>query len=198
MMQSRVLKKLNIPEAVNFILNQSPETNVYIGSDSERFRIDGAWHADYMIAVVVHINGCNGCKVFGHVVREPDYDQRKDRPALRLMNEVVKVAEIFSEIRKQMETQVEHRLDLLYNQLAAGEITEREHTLATDTLMSKLEKQMEIHLDINPDKAHGSSCVVQEATGYIRGTCNVVPLIKPNAFAASFAADRGIGLLVNQ
>jgi hypothetical protein len=37
---------------------------------------------------------------------------------------------------------------------------------------------------------HGSSCVVQQAIGYIRGVCNVIPMVKPQAFAASYAADR--------
>jgi predicted RNase H-related nuclease YkuK (DUF458 family) len=32
--------------------------------------------------------------------------------------------------------------------------------------------------------------VVNEAVGYIRGMCNVVPFVKPRAFAASYAADR--------
>jgi len=31
---------------------------------------------------------------------------------------------------------------------------------------------------------------VQQAIGYIRGTCNVIPFVKPDAFAASYAADR--------
>lgn len=48
----------------------------------------------------------------------------------------------------------------------------------------------EIHMDINADEKHGSSCVVSQAIGYIRGTCNIEPLIKPDAFAASFGADR--------
>jgi predicted RNase H-related nuclease YkuK (DUF458 family) len=47
-----------------------------------------------------------------------------------------------------------------------------------------------VHLDINPDEMHGSSCVINEAVGYIKGMCNVIPLVKPNAFAASYAADR--------
>jgi predicted RNase H-related nuclease YkuK (DUF458 family) len=38
--------------------------------------------------------------------------------------------------------------------------------------------------------------VIQEAIGYIRGTCNVIPLVKPEAFAASYAADRLKGLKV--
>jgi predicted RNase H-related nuclease YkuK (DUF458 family) len=52
------------------------------------------------------------------------------------------------------------------------------------------DREVEVHLDINPNEMHGSSCVINEAVGYIRGMCNVVPLVKPRAFAASYAADR--------
>ena len=52
------------------------------------------------------------------------------------------------------------------------------------------DRQVEVHLDINPSNKYASNQVVQQAIGYIRGTCNVVALIKPNAFAASYAADR--------
>jgi predicted RNase H-related nuclease YkuK (DUF458 family) len=52
------------------------------------------------------------------------------------------------------------------------------------------DRLVEVHLDINPDEMHGSSCVVNEAVGYIRGMCNVVPMVKPQAFAASYCADR--------
>ena len=58
------------------------------------------------------------------------------------------------------------------------------------------DRYVEVHLDINPDEMYGSSCVVQQAIGYIRGTCNVIPLVKPRAFAASYAADRLKGLKV--
>jgi len=51
-------------------------------------------------------------------------------------------------------------------------------------------RDVEVHLDINPDENFGSSCVIQQAVGYIRGTCNVIPMVKPEAFAASYAADR--------
>jgi predicted RNase H-related nuclease YkuK (DUF458 family) len=52
------------------------------------------------------------------------------------------------------------------------------------------DRQVEVHLDINPSEMHGSSCVMNEAIGYIRGMCNVIPMVKPKAFAASYAADR--------
>jgi predicted RNase H-related nuclease YkuK (DUF458 family) len=51
-------------------------------------------------------------------------------------------------------------------------------------------RDVEVHLDINPDDDHVSNVVLSQAVGYIKGTCNVIPLVKPNAFAASYAADR--------
>jgi predicted RNase H-related nuclease YkuK (DUF458 family) len=147
--------KMNIDEVMEYIIDQSPETKIYIGSDSERLLVNELWYADYTLAVVVHIDGNRGCKVFGEVHRERDYDQRKDRPRMRLMTEVYKVAELY---------------------LKLADILEDRH--------------VEVHLDINPDEMHGSSCVINEAVGYIKGMCNVVPMVKPNAFAASIAADR--------
>jgi predicted RNase H-related nuclease YkuK (DUF458 family) len=52
------------------------------------------------------------------------------------------------------------------------------------------DRDVEVHIDINPDEHYGSSCVISEAVGYIRGMCNVIPLVKPNAWAASTCADR--------
>ena len=153
------MKKLNLEEVKAFIDAQTPETKVYLGVDSERFNMNGVWYADYITAIVVHINGNNGCKIFGEVQRERDYDQKKDKPRYRLMNEVYKVSELYLKLADVLDG-----------------------------------RQVEVHLDINPNEMHGSSCVINEAVGYIRGTCNVIPLVKPNAFAASYAADRFKGL----
>ena len=147
--------KLNIPEVVEFIRAQSPETRIYLGCDSERYRVDNVWYADYILAVVVHMDGNHGCRLFGEVVTERDYDQRRDRPATRLMTEVYKISELY---------------------LRLAEVLEGRH--------------VEVHLDINPDEQFGSSCVIQQAVGYIKGVCNVIPMVKPDAFAASYAADR--------
>jgi predicted RNase H-related nuclease YkuK (DUF458 family) len=153
------MKKLDLAQVTEFIQAQTPETRIYLGCDSERIRIDGRWYADYVLAIVVHINGNNGCRIFGEVQREPVWDQKVNKPAMRLMTEVYKVSE-------------------LYLQLA-------------DVLEDRL---VEVHLDINPDEHYGSSCVVSQAIGYIKGTCNVIPFVKPHAFAASYAADRFKGL----
>jgi predicted RNase H-related nuclease YkuK (DUF458 family) len=147
-------KEIDIQEVKNFIDTCGPDTKIYIGCDSERYRVGDGFMADYILAVVIHINGNNGCKIFGAVQKELDYDQKQDKPRMRLMNEVYKVAD-------------------LYLQLA-----------------QVIPNEIEVHLDINPNEMHGSSCVINEATGYIRGMCNVIPLVKPKAFAASYAADR--------
>jgi predicted RNase H-related nuclease YkuK (DUF458 family) len=150
-----MIKKIDVQEVAEFVKSLGPDTRVYLGADSERFREHGIWWAEYTVVVVVHINGNNGCRIFGEVTRERDYDQRQDRPSMRLMNEVYRVSELFQNLAPTIESH-----------------------------------HVEVHLDINPNELHGSSCVVQQAIGYIRGTCNVVPVVKPRAFAASYAADR--------
>ena len=159
------MKKLDLDQVRQFIEAQSPETKIYIGADSERYQkvVDGRsqWFADFILVVVVHIDGRHGCKIFGEVQTERDYDAKASRPATRLMTEVYKVAELYLKLAEVLDG-----------------------------------RDVEVHLDINPDEDHGSSCVLNQAIGYIKGTCNVVPLVKPDAFAASYAADRLKGLKV--
>lgn len=149
-------KKLDLEEVRDFIRNTSETSSVYIGADSERYRgKDDQWYADYTVAVVVHLDSSRGCKIFGQADSERDFDNRHDRPAMRLMNEVYRASQMYLDLAE-----------------AIGD------------------RHVEVHLDINPDLMHGSSCVVQQAIGYVRGVCNVIPMVKPNAFAASYAADR--------
>ena len=108
-----IRKHLDLDAVRAFIQSQSPETKVYLGGDSERFQIDGVWYADYINVVVVHKNGKNGCKVFGGIVRERDYDQNKDKPRMRLMNEVMKTASLYLELYDVLEDrETEIHLDI--------------------------------------------------------------------------------------
>jgi hypothetical protein len=138
------MRSFDIEVVKSFIQAQSAQTRIYIGVDSERIRENNTWYADYTAAVVVHIDGKHGCRLFGEVTRERDWDQRADRPNTRLMTEVYKVSELYLRLADVLE----HRL-------------------------------VEVHLDINSADEHASSNVVAQAIGYIRGTCNVVPKIKP-------------------
>ena len=157
-------KRIDIDEVKSFIMAQSAETKIYIGGDSERVHLKEGWLIDYTLAIVVHIDGKHGCKIFGEVQREPDLQwDKKSKPRMRLMQEVYKIAELYLQLADVLE-----------------------------------DRDVEVHLDINPSEMHGSSCVINEAVGYIRAMCNVVPMVKPRAFAASYAADRLKEVLTTQ
>lgn len=147
--------KIDVQQVADFVAQQGPNTRIYLGADSLRYRQGRQWWAEYTVAVVVHRDGRHGCKIFGEITRERDYDQRADRPAMRLMGEVYRVSEMFQRLAPVL-----------------------------------MDYEIQVHLDINPNDTAGSSCVIQQAVGYIRGTCNVTPLVKPNAWAASYCADR--------
>mgnify|MGYP003521997107 CR=1 FL=1 len=152
--------KLDIEEVKKYISNTSENTKIYIGGDSVRFRKrmeNGkmVWHARYSIAVVIHHDGNKGCKIFGGTEVAVDYDQKKARPAIRLMGEVYKISEVYLQLAE-----------------AIGE------------------RSVELHMDLNQNEIYGSSCVVSQAISYIRGMCNIIPKVKPNAPAATYAADR--------
>jgi predicted RNase H-related nuclease YkuK (DUF458 family) len=150
-----IRKRMDWEALTAFISEQTPETKIYIGGDSERHKVGGVWYADYTVCVVVHVNGNRGCRVFGEIVREVDYDQKKDKPRMRLMNEVYKIADLYLKV--------------------APIIGDR---------------HCEVHLDINPNFEWASSIVIDEACGYIKAMCNVVPMVKPDSPAATYCADR--------
>ena len=52
------------------------------------------------------------------------------------------------------------------------------------------DRPFQIHLDLNASPTHKSNVALKEATGYIRGMFGIEPNIKPDASAASCAADR--------
>jgi predicted RNase H-related nuclease YkuK (DUF458 family) len=52
------------------------------------------------------------------------------------------------------------------------------------------DRHFEVHLDINADEVHASNRAASQASGYVLGVTGVKPKIKPEAFAAMFAADR--------
>lgn len=148
------MKKFDIDEVKDFINRQSAQSKVYIGTDSYRFKKQDVWYARYTTVVVVHINGKNGCRVFGKIDTERDYDVKKNKPVMRMMNEVYRTVEMFQELK-----------DVIGD------------------------RSIEVHVDINKDPKHGSNVAYSQAQGYIKGTCQVDAVFKPNALIASFAAD---------
>lgn len=143
-----------IEDIVDLLIECNDNTKIYLGCDSVRYFKNNRAYGRYATVAIIHKNGKNGCKIFSDVSFEPDYDVKKNRPKMRMLNEVRKVCE-------------------LYNQL----------------IPFIDEYDVEIHLDINLDPKHGSSCAASEAAGYVLGMTGIEPKLKPESWAASFGAD---------
>jgi predicted RNase H-related nuclease YkuK (DUF458 family) len=87
-----------IEDLVDLLCTLNSNTKIYIGTDSVRFNKNGRWYAKYATVCVVHMNGKNGCRVFKHYSIEPDFDLKKNRPSIRLMNEVAKSCELYIQL----------------------------------------------------------------------------------------------------
>lgn len=61
------------------------------------------------------------------------------------------------------------------------------YSLLEDTL---IERDFEIHIDVNPEKGAGSNVAYGAAKGVIWGMTGVEPICKPDAWAASCVADK--------
>ena len=102
-----------VEDIVELLLTLSPDTKVYLGCDSVRFNRNGRWYARYATVAIVHMNGKHGCKIFNNISVEPDYDLKKNRPKVRMMNEVMKVCQLYTQLAPFIdEFDIEIHLDI--------------------------------------------------------------------------------------
>ena len=149
---------IDLKEVDAFLQGCSSETRIYLGCDSRVFYNHARDRmVNYTLAVVVHIDGCRGGKLFYDNIIERDRSPSRRKPSVRLMTEVYKVSELYLRM--------------------------------IDEVDSCIEKDIEIHLDVNPRREYKSSAIISEALGYIRGVCQVDAKVKPEAWAASTVAD---------
>lgn len=87
-----------VEEIVDLLSTLDSSTKIYFGCDSVRTRRNGRWYANFATVFIVHINGKNGCRLFSHLSTEPDYDVKKERPKMRMMTEVRKVCELYTQL----------------------------------------------------------------------------------------------------
>lgn len=87
-----------IEELINLLITLDKNTKIYLGCDSVKFVKKGVNYAKYATVCIVHKNGKNGCKMFTHNSVEIDYDVKKNKPSMRLMKEVQKVCELYTQI----------------------------------------------------------------------------------------------------
>ena len=102
-----------IEDLVDLLVTLDSNTKIYLGCDSVRYVKDNRWSARYATVAIVHKNGNNGCRIFSHNSIEPDYDLKKNRPKMRMMNEVMKVCSLYTQIAPFIdEFDVEIHLDV--------------------------------------------------------------------------------------
>jgi len=102
-----------IEDLVDLLVTLDANTKVYLGCDSVRYIKRRSSHARYATVAIVHKNGNNGCRIFSHRSTEPDYDLKKNRPKMRMMNEVMKVCALYIQLAPFIdEFDVEIHLDV--------------------------------------------------------------------------------------
>ena len=155
---SNLIRKIDMEEFEDFVQEKMPEdSKIYVGCDSYRKKSKGVWYAHYTTVVVVHKGGRYGCRVFGEIDKERDYDHDKSKPFTRMMNEVYRAVAMLEKI---------------------GPVIGN--------------RQVEVHLDINPNEKHGSNVALQSAVGYVLGVTGLTKdyvKVKPDSFIATHCAD---------
>lgn len=107
-----------IEEMVELLIGLDNSTKIYMGCDSVRYRKNNRWMAKYATVAIVHINGKHGCRIFSSISHEADYDVKKNRPKMRMMNEVAKVCALYVQLIPFIdEFEVEIHLDINTNPL---------------------------------------------------------------------------------
>jgi uncharacterized protein len=105
--------QMQIEDLVDLLCNVGPETKVYLGCDSVRYIKKSRQWARFATVCIVHKNGKNGCRIFSNVSHEADYDMKPSRPKMRMMKEVQKVCELYTQIGPFIdEFNVEIHLDI--------------------------------------------------------------------------------------
>ena len=102
-----------IEDIVDLLLTLSKDTKIYLGCDSVRYFKNGNAYGRFATVAIVHKDGNKGCKIFSNVSYEPDYDLKKDRPKMRMLNEVRKVCELYTQLAPFIdEYDIEIHLDI--------------------------------------------------------------------------------------
>lgn len=102
-----------IEEIVELLTKLSKNTRVYLGCDSVRTTHNNRQVARYATVCIIHMDGKHGCRIFSNISYEPDFDVKKNRPKIRMMNEVMKVCQLYNQLIPFIdEYEVEIHLDI--------------------------------------------------------------------------------------
>ena len=165
---------INYDEVCDYIQKSTQESVVLFGCDSVRVKKRKGWVARYSTVVVIRNatgTGKNliyrGCKVFGASCTLPDYGK------------VIRSGKI-ANLKLRLMQEVTFVLEAFEN-----------------TWEAVGDRHFEIHLDISSRPECESHIALKEARGYVMGMTGYEPEFKPDALAASFAADAFVHGLIH-
>ncbi len=170
------MTNINYDAVREHIKNSHPESVIMLGCDSVRVKKHGVWYARYSTVVCIRrATGegksvmYHGSKIFGGSVTMRDYGK------------VIRSGKI-ANLKMRLMQEVTFVLE------------------AFDNLHEDIgDRPYEIHIDINSREDAESHIALAEARGYVMGmTGGKAPEFKPNALAASFAADAHAHGLFNE
>lgn len=108
-----MLTNTQIEEMIDLLSILDNTTKIYLGCDSVRYIRNNKKWARYAAVAIVHMNGKNGCRIFSNVTHEVDYDLKSNKPKMRMMNEVMKVCALYTQLAPFIdEFDVEIHLDI--------------------------------------------------------------------------------------
>ena len=87
-----------IEEAKELIAASSPQSAVYIGCDSIRYRKNNQWFAKYSTVIIVHMDSKHGCRLFHESYDLPDYGNLKQRLLTEVQHAVATATEIIDAV----------------------------------------------------------------------------------------------------
>lgn len=111
------MESSTLEEIKKAILNSTPETKIYFGSDSS-VRVKGKREIVATSTVaVIHADGCKGCKVMGFTSYSVNNDYNKSRPFNRMINETYATIDFVKELIPVIgEREIEIHLDINENE----------------------------------------------------------------------------------
>lgn len=150
----------DIDEIEEFIIAH-PDAKIYLGCDSKRIRHK---KVRYATVIIIHYGAAESTDGFGHG------------------------AKIFGEITQERIVD-EYASKPFLRMIREVELTIQMFRRLEYTLITRIE-DVEIHVDVNPKENHGSNVAYGAAQGMIESQLGISPKFKPEAFCASYGADR--------
>jgi len=104
---------IDYQEVEEYLSQCGPNTKVYLGCDSRvKYSEIGERLAQYTTAIVIHIDGCRGGKIFYTKDTERDLSPMRSKPSVRLMTEVYKVSSLYLDMIEYVDSCVELDIEI--------------------------------------------------------------------------------------